>query len=60
MLSTTRRRIFCTSPTKLSRSAACHTSGDTASMYEAPSSGSPATARALSSAWNSQVFAHRW
>ena len=60
MLSTTRRRIFCTSATKFSRSAACHTSGETASTYSAPSSGSPATGRALSSAWNSHVLAQRW
>ena len=41
-------------------SAACHTSGATASTYAPPSARSPATGRALSSAWNSQVLAQRW
>ena len=59
MASTTRRRICCTSGTKFSRSAACQTSGATASWYASPSAVSPATGRALSSAWNSQVFAQR-
>ena len=31
-----------------------------AATYASPSSRSPATGRSLSSAWNSQVFAHRW
>lgn len=60
MFSTTRRRMRCTSGTKFSRSAAFQTSGSSAATYSSPSSRSPATGRALSSAWNSQVFAHRW
>ena len=55
----TRRRIAWTSLTKPSRSAALHTIGSTISTYSRPSARSPATGRALSSAWNSQVLAHR-
>ena len=56
----TRRRIACTSATKPARPAAGQTNGATASTYSLPSARSPATGRALSSAWNSQVLAHRW
>ena len=42
-----------------SRSAADQTSGPMTSTYSRPSARSPATGRALSSAWNSQVFAQR-
>ena len=59
MWSSTRRRIAWTSSTKPSRSAADHTIGPITSTYSRPSARSPATGRALSSAWNSQVFAQR-
>ncbi|CPU67179.1 Uncharacterised protein [Mycobacteroides abscessus] len=55
----TRRRIACESSTKFSRPAADHTNGAIASSYARPSSRSPATVRALSSAWNSHVLAQR-
>ena len=60
MWSSTRRRIACTSVTKPSRVEADHTIGVIRSTYSRPSAASPATGRALSSAWNSQVFAHFW
>ena len=59
MWSRTRRRIAWTSSTNPSRCEADHTIGPTSSAYSAPSAASPATGRALSSAWNSHVFAHR-
>ena len=59
MCSITRRRIAWVSSTNPSRSTALHTIGWTMATYCLPSSRSPATARALSSAWNSQVLAHR-
>ena len=43
----------------LARREACHTIGCTASQYICPTSLSPATGRALSSAWNSHVLAQR-
>ena len=55
----TLRRIAWVSSTKRSRCAACHTIGPMASVYAFPSAMSPATGLAFSSAWNSQVFAHR-
>ncbi len=59
MCSMTRRRIAWTSSTKPSRCEADQTIGPTSSTYSSPSATSPATGRALSSAWNSQVLAHR-
>ena len=55
----TRRRIACESSTKCSRVTALHTNGCVISTYSRPSASSPASGRALSSAWNSQVLAQR-
>ena len=57
LLDATTHRLY--SGTKSSRSHAVHTIGISASMYCSPSWVSPAAGRALSSAWNSQVLAHR-
>ena len=58
MWATTRLRMAWVSATKFSRSAARHTIGEIISTNSWPSSRSPALGRALSIAWNSQVFAH--
>ena len=60
MFSSTFLRIFCTSSTKFSLLAACHTNGVISSKYLLPSSKSPALKRAFNNAWNSQVLAQRW
>ena len=54
----TRLRIACVSAMNPSRPATDHTMGATMSQKARPSSMSPAIGRALSSAWNSQFFAH--
>ena len=59
MCSVTRSRIRCTLSTKFSRAALVQIFGWTARTYASPSSASPAIGRALSSAWNSQLFAQR-
>ena len=59
MFSVTRSRIRCTDSTKPSRAALDHTLGATPATKRSPSSRSPASGRALSSAWNSQSFAQR-
>ena len=60
MCAITRLRMAWVSATKFSRSAARHTIGETMSTNSWPRSRSPALGRALSMAWNSQVFAHFW
>ena len=55
----TRRRMARVSSTKPSRVEAFQIHGSTIASKSAPSSGSPAAARALSSAWNSHEWAQR-
>jgi len=59
MCAVTRSRMACTDSTKPSRVDTAQTIGATLATYRSPSSRSPASGLALSSAWNSHDLAQR-